>query len=230
MVTVTVTEPIVSAQEWPTNAELIQTCADLGYLRPADYVLDPTFEKGIWWKRWRPARLEARIRAEDGFDFRDMDYPEDHFDAVAYDPPYVCPGGRATSTLPELHDRYGMDGEFKSPEELQRLINQGLSECYRVVKPAARRDLTEDRPNGIVLVKCQDYNWGGRLWEGATFTRNHAVNIGFVVEDRLEMIGSARAQPKTNPDGSPRRQVHSQRNLSTLFVLRKLRSARPTLF
>jgi hypothetical protein len=39
--------------------------------------------------------------------------------------------------------------------------------------------------------------------------------------DRLEMVGGARPQPKKNLDGSPRRQVHAHRNLSSLLVFRK---------
>lgn len=219
---------ILAATTWPTNAELIAAVHDLGYLRDDDHVLDPTYQKGTWWKAWRPEKLTTHHRAKDGSDFRSLPYPDGSFDAIAYDPPYVCPGGRATSTITEMHDRYGMneggaaDPDFRTPEELQQLINSGLMEMHRLVRPAVRKSMSPDGPNGVVVVKCKDYIWSGRLWEGTFHTRRWADALGFVLEDRLEHIGSPGPQPTKNPDGSPRRQAHARRNLSTLFVLRRL--------
>lgn len=218
---------VLAAHNWATNAELIADCHQLGYLRDTDTVLDPTYGQGTWWNVWRPAKLTAFCRAEDGSDFRHLPRCDATFDAIAYDPPYVCPGGRSTSTIGEMHDRYGMneggstDPAFRTPEELQQIINDGLTEMWRLVKPAACRALTADRPNGIVLVKCKDYIWSGRLFPGTYHTLRHAETLGFVCEDRFEHLGSPGPQPTLNPDGTPRRQVHARRNLSTLLVLRR---------
>jgi hypothetical protein len=132
-----------------------------------------------------------------------------------------CPGGRRTSTIQGMHTRFGMnathdDGSalFSTPAELQQIIDDGMTEMVRVVKP-----------RGIILAKCQDYIWSGRLWEGATLTRQHAVSLGCEVVDRLDMVTSPRPQPSTNRDGTPRRQVHARRNLSTLWVLRTPKAA-----
>lgn len=207
--------PVLAASTWPTNAHMVEDLARLGYLRATDHVLDPTFENGVWWRRWRPERLTTCHRATDGTDFRALPFESHTFDAVTYDPPYVCPGGRSTSTIPEFHDRFGMaegghdDPLFTNPAELQQLIDDGLTEMVRLVKP-----------RGLILTKCQDYNWGGRLWEGATRTRDHAVSLGCTVVDRLEHIGHARPQPAKNLDGSDRPQIHARRNLSTLWVFR----------
>lgn len=213
--------PVLAAASYRTNAELIVAVHRLGYLRDDDHVLDPTFGEGVWWKAWRPERLTTHHRRTDGSDFRALPYPDAAFDAVAFDPPYVCPGGRKTSTVPDLHDRYGMneggaaDPDFRTPAELQALINAGLTEMVRLVKPPRSK-----HEGGIVLVKCQNYIWSGELWEGAELTREHALSLGCSVVDRLEMLVRPGPQPTTNPDGSPRRQVHARRNLSTLFVFR----------
>lgn len=115
-----------------------------------------------------------------------------------------CVGGRKTTTVPDLHDRFGLTNAPMTPREVQQQMHDGLAEMYRVV-----------RKKGIILMKCQDYIWAGNLWEGATKARNFAVDkLGLKVVDRLEHVGTVRPQPHKN-------QVHARRNLSTMFVFRK---------
>lgn len=197
------TPPVLAAHAWPTNAHLIADVAHLGYLTDTDRVIDPTYGRGIWWQRWRPADLTAHDIRADGIDFRDLPHPSGRFDAAAYDPPYVCVGGRRTTTVPDLHDRYGLTDAPNTPAELQQLIADGLTEVVRVVKPG-----------GVVLVKCQDYVSSGRLWAGTHHTLTHALALGCALADRLEHLGGTRPQP------AGRRQVHARRNLSTLLVIR----------
>ena len=212
---------VLAAQRWPTNADLIADCHRLGYLRDNDHVLDPTWGAGGWWKAWQPEKLTAYCRNNDGTDFRALPIPDGTFDAVAYDPPYVCPGGRTTTTISAMHDRYGMneggaaDPDFRTPAELQQIINDGLTEMRRLVRPAATKKLDPERPNGIVLAKCKDYIWSGAYYPGAHHTLTHALELGFHLEDRFEHIGDPGPQSQTT-------QVHARRNLSTLLVLRRL--------
>lgn len=207
--------PVLAATYWPNNGHMVADLHRLGYLRDSDRVLDPTYENGVWWQQWRPDDLTTLHRDSDGTDFRHLDFPAHSFDAITYDPPYVCPGGRKTSTMQSFHARYGMaeagvdDPMFSTPAELQQLINDGLTEMVRLVKPA-----------GLIFVKCQNYVWGGKFFEGAEHTRAHAIGLGCMVEDRLEFLAHPRPQPATNPDGNPRSQRHARRNLSTLFVFR----------
>ncbi|HXR67611.1 MAG TPA: class I SAM-dependent methyltransferase [Dermatophilaceae bacterium] len=207
------TGPVLAAHSWPSNADLIADVARLGYLKPTDRILDPTYGRGVWWKRWMPAELVTNMRAEGGWDFREIPFPDGHFDAVGYDPPYVCIGGRKTTGMPEFHNRFGLDETPTSPRGLQELINAGLAECHRVV-----------RPSGIVLVKCQDYITSGQLWPGTHHTLVAALDLGFVLVDRLERIQrNPRPQPGNRwKGGVPSTQQHARRNLSTLFVLRRV--------
>ncbi len=200
------TAPILAATAWPTNAELIADVHRLGYLRDTDRVLDPTYGLGCWWKVWRPADLVTHHGTEDGSDFRDLPYDAGSFDAIAYDPPYVCVGGRTTTGLADMHDRYGQTDAPATPAKLQSLIDDGLAEMARLV-----------RPRGIVLVKCQDYISSGRFWAGTIRTAQAAEAIGLRLEDRLEHVAPT---PRPQPPG--RRQVHARRNLSTLFVFKKV--------
>lgn len=222
---------ILSTFGWRNNAELIDAVHQLGYLRDGESVLDPTFGKGNWWTTYRPEHLTALNRATDGSDFRDLaQFRDGSFDAVAFDPPYVCPGGRKTSTVKGMHDAYGMDEQagpveagglpdplFKTPAQLQAIIDAGLTEMARLV----RRAPTQTR-GGIILVRCMSYCWGGTFWPGAELTWQHAMTLGLVTIDRFDLVKkNGGPQPTENRDGSKRGQQHASRNSSTLWVLRK---------
>lgn len=196
---------ILAATAWPSNAELIADCAALGYISEDGYTLDPTYGRGIWWKKFRPLNLVTHDIRQDGVDFCDLPYKEETFDVVAFDPPYVSVGGRATTGIPDLHDRFGLTDAGRTPIDVQSTICVGLEECYRVLK---RR--------GTLLVKCQDYISSGKFFPGTHYTLTYALSLGFTLVDRLEMV---KASPRPQPPG--RRQVHARRNLSTLFVLTK---------
>lgn len=202
-------ELVYSATKWPSNAELIADVARLGYLKPDVLTLDPTYGRGTWWKQWQPDCLVKHDRKIDGSDFRDLPYPDDTFHQIAYDPPYVCVGGRKTTGIADHHDRFGLTDAPKTPDELQQLINDGLDEMRRLITP-----------RGTLLVKCQNYITSGHLFLGAHDTLTHALKLGFRVTDWFEHLNNGSAQPKKNRDGSPRRQVHARRNHSTLYVLR----------
>ena len=203
-------DPVMAATAWPTNADLIVDVARLGYLDARDHVLDPTYGRGVWWKKWRPDALTTHDLKLDGVDFRDLPEADDTFDAAAFDPPYVCVGGRTTTTIPDFHDRFGLTDAPRTPAALQAMNDAGLAELRRVV-----------RPRGLVLAKCADYVWSGRLVTGTHASLTAALSLGFELVDRLEHIGRPRPQPaRTRADGEPVRQHHARRNLSTLLVLR----------
>ena len=197
----------MAAQRWATNADLVCSCAVLGYLAPVDgaTVLDPTYGEGNWWTKWRPFVLIAHDKYKgDGVDFRKLPWKADTFDAVAFDPPYVCPGGRTTSTIKEFHARYGMDTELKTPDQLYEHNRDGMAECLRVLKPG-----------GFLCYKSQDYVWGGKLRPITHYIIRDALEWDMRYFDRLEHVGNVRPQPPG------RRQVHARRNLSSMLVFQK---------
>jgi len=195
--------PVLAAGGWHTNAALIADVHRLGYILNTDRVLDPTYGRGLWWSEYRPPLLEWSDIAT-GVDFRFLPHVANTFDVVAYDPPYVCVGGRETTTLVDYFERYGMADAPYTPKVLQTLMNAGLAECARVVKPG-----------GLILMKCQDYITSGKLWPGTHHSATYAIDLGLTIHDRFEHIAGVRPQPPN------RRQVHARRNLSTLFVFRK---------
>lgn len=153
--------------------------------------------------------------ATDGIDFRNTGYESHQFDAIAFDPPYVSVGGRETTGIEEMYSRYGLSGAPTTPALLQALINDGLAEMHRLVKP-----------RGIVITKAQDYISSGELWSGTYFTEQFARSIGYkVVEKFIHVRKSGGPQPKnrTRKDGSRSRQVHARHNASIMFVFRSAR-------
>jgi len=202
--------PIMAATPWTSNAALIADCAALGYLRSDWLTLDPTYGKGNWWTKWQPDRLvtsdlSPSLSTTDlQADFTYLPFQAATFDAVTYDPPYVCVGGRRTSGIESMYDAYGLIRAPSTPADLQALIDAGLAECERVL-----------RSGGMLLVKCQSYVSSGKLWPGVYYTQQWANVLDLELVDMLQHISGPRPQP------GGRRQVHARNNYSTLLVLRK---------
>jgi hypothetical protein len=244
---------VLVAQKWRDNAELIEAVFDMHVWprvkhRAACQVADVTYGKGTWWKGWWKVppfgydlvKHDIKI---DGVDFRKLPEADGTFDVVAFDPDYVAPGGRKTSTITEFNERYGLDGEYESPAQLQEIMNDGLTECARVL-----------RPQGLILMKCTDYISSGNPWLGEFESIKHGLSIGLRVHDKFVHVSSPRMQPKERTrkchacDGvghvgpatgadpreyglscavcqgtgrEPVRQHHARSNTSTLIVFRK---------
>ncbi len=213
--------PIMAAHRWRTNAELIAAVAEL-YLSPSMLAVDVTYGLGKWWEQWRPDRLVAhdldRTKG-DGVDFTALPEADAVYDLAAFDPPYVAPGGRASSTVPQMAHAYGMHSSASSPRANQTLIDAGLDELYRVLRPAARR--RGRLVSGVALVKVADYVSSGRRQPCTHWTRTRALELGFTILDEFVYVTSGGPQPTRNADGTPRRQVHARNNYSTLLVLEK---------
>lgn len=203
--------PVLAAFTWPTNAELIKDIARLGYLSRDAVTLDPTYGRGVWWKRWRPDNLVTHDITADGVDFRDLPHDDDEFGAVVFDPPYVCIGGRATSTAHEFNERFGLADTPRTPQALADHNADGLAECARVLERKR-----------YLLTKCKDYIWSGKFFDGTGATCDTAKALGLELVDRFEHVGAPGMQPeRSRKDGAAVRQLHARRNLSTMFVFRK---------
>jgi hypothetical protein len=227
-------QPVLAATKWRNNAYMIQDLRRLGYLTDDMHVLDCTYGRGKWWTLGEPPSfVKHDLLTVDGVDFCNLPEPADTFDFTAFDPPYAAQGGKETSTLQDYNNAYGRDTAAGDPNGIQLDIDRGLSETYRVTKP-----------NGIVIVKVQDYVWSGKLWPGTHLTLTKAFELGFKLEDRFEHIGNIRPQPpRTRKCGTcdgqgqmpgsilpctvcpgdgriPSQQQHAAHNHSTLFVLR----------
>lgn len=207
---------LMAATRWRSNAHLIEDCHKLGYLRDEWLTLDPTYGKGTWWKRYRPTRLITHDRAIDGTDFRSLHYRDGAFMAIAYDPPYVAKGGRATSGIKTMDELYGIGEDAEpTPQTMQGLMDDGLTEMWRLLDGG-----------GFCLYKEKMYVSSGKLWPGLFLSKAHADKLGFELVDMAVMITGGPPEPKTRGGKPAGPQQHFRNNYSTLLVLQKPKSRR----
>lgn len=221
---------------------MIADVANIGWILPSDYVLDATYGGGLWWSVFCPEELVPY-----NGDFTQMhQYEGDDFDVAAFDPPYVAPGGRTTSTIQAMWARYAMGRARMTPERNQLLINDGVECCWGAI-----------RHRGLLLVKCMSYVSGGNFYDGVYHTKKFCVEqMGMKLEDEFIYLtanggpqpgGRTRRCPECNGEGGgrvifgpddnydsftcsgcngtgrlPSTQQHGKRNASHLLVLRKM--------
>lgn len=230
---------VLAAGRWTTNAEMIEDVVRLNYIQPTDRVLDMTWGSGVWWKTYRhrgPFVAICNDPVRPGSDILKMPAPAENvvavtadfralpdtelfapgsYRVVVLDPPYVSKGGRDTSTIPRFLAAYGLRDAASSPRALHAYNVGALREAIRMTAPG-----------GYILVKCMDYISSGELQLATHWMLNDALDLGLKCVERWAHVGNPGPQPRTNLDGSERRQVHGRYNYSTLFIFQKPRRPR----
>jgi len=201
-------ESVVRSRE---NGPLIAAASEL-WIKPDDSVVDVTYGLGKFWTVTRPENLVGHDLVVDGVDFRQLPEADGSVDVVVFDPPYIAQGGRETSTVPDMLERYGLNDVPKTVPGVQGMIADGIREAVRVL-----------RPSGRLFVKCMDYVNGGRLVLG----RHHVVTTALELE--LEQVDEFVHHSGLGPQPPGRAQLHSRRAHSFLCVFQKppLRRVKP---
>lgn len=197
---------IESVVKTRTNGPLLAACAEL-WIDEADLVVDATYGLGNFWTVVRPRRLVAHDidpTKGDGVDFRALPEADGSVDVLVLDPPYIAQGGRDTSTVPDMLNRYGLVEVPKTTRELELYIAAGIGEARRVLAPSGR-----------LIVKCMDYINGGRLVKG----RHHVVTTAEA--HGLEQVDEFIHHSGCGPQPPGRAQVHSRRSHSFLCVFQR---------
>ena len=191
-----------------TNAHLIATIAPLWIPEDA-HVLDCTYGRGNFWTEFRPKRMATSDMRPQGDcmyqdDFTHMQWFNDRFDVVVFDPPYVVKGGRQTSGIEDMDNRYGLTDAPMSPAVMRQLHTAGMTECNRVLVPG-----------GVLLMKVGDYISSGQYQSGLDHVTFIAAVLGLVKQDLFIHHSGTGPQPERE------RQVHSRRAHTYLVVYRK---------
>ena len=186
-----------------TNADLIAEFARL-CIRPDDVVLDATFGRGGFWRKYHhPGPFIAHDLRLDGIDAAQLPEADGSVDVALADPPHGAQGGRATSTIPDWLDRYGLDSATtRTPAGVADLYAAVMKELAR----ASRR---------LVAVKCANLTTSGdKQW-----MHEHVIAIGRVLGlKRWDEILLVRRSPGPQPQRD--RQTHTHNAHSFLCIFR----------
>lgn len=199
--------PLLGSVLGGSNADLIAAVAPL-YLEGRT-VLDVTYGRGLWWKRYRPAELthhDIDPAKGDGVDFRNLPEADSSVDVVCFDPPYIPQGGYDTSTVPAFTGGFGL--RYTSRRALWELFDGGLAEAARVARE-------------LVLMKCCDFTNSGQFVLGHVIALELAERHGLACHDLI--VHHAGAGPGGHNIVTPRR---ARRAHSYLLVLGHGRPAR----
>ena len=107
-----------------SNAELVAAVAPM-YLTGS--VMDCTYGEGKWWTLFRPDLFVAHdLHKLDGVDFTDLPEPDETYDAVCFDPPYIPNGGFESSTRQDFRDAFGITTATGGEARLWAMIGAGM--------------------------------------------------------------------------------------------------------
>lgn len=208
---ITADAPVLSVITEKRNGPLIAQVARL-WIKPDDLLMDVTWGRGLWWTDYKhPEHLFIKHDRYtlDGVDYHELPESDESVDVIALDVPYTSVGSVETSTIPDFHDRYGLTSQ-KGYKAIFEDTASAITECSRVL-----------RRGGRLLLKLSDYVESGHMrwaWRNAD---DAATAAGLRHCDEIIHHSGTGAQPKTNLDGSPRRQVHSRRCHSFLEIYYK---------
>lgn len=204
-------DPVYSCQR-SDNDELMANVARL-YFRQGDKIADVTYGRGAMWAKIDTEQYEfykSDISCPDApYDFTCLPYPNDSFDVILFDPPYVTHGAvrdsENQSYMNWIKTRYKVDEKNQAVSsmdyaDLIELFHEGIEECSRVVTRG-----------GLVLVKCCDEATGGIQRMTHITVHDMAVDLGLIVKDLFIL------HRRTDPQSFGKQQ-HARKNHSYLWV------------
>lgn len=195
-------------------------------------VADVTFGQGVFWKRVPsgsynvlPSDIRAKgndgllfseLQIQDGVDCRDLPYAHGSVDCVVLDPPYMEGLYRSDDSMAgngthRTFRRAYSDGQPTAPggpkwhEAVLQMYLQAGREAYRVL-----------RPDGILIVKCQDEVSANKQRLTHVEIITGYESLGFYAKDLFIVVRRNRA-------GVTRlkKQEHARKNHSYFLVFQK---------
>jgi hypothetical protein len=162
--------------------------------------LDVTYGSGAFWDGSAHVSVRAHdadpTRAPDGvMDFRNLDYAEDSFDVVLFDPPHLADAGE----LSLMRERFGTYGLA----DLKLAMCQGAAEAWRVARLG-------------IVVKVTDHVHAG---DGPWFRRQTGWVIEAVGQEPYDVVHQVRSTPLVDPKWQ--QQLSAYNNGSTYLIFRK---------
>lgn len=198
------------------NAEVFPLILDLHVPR-GSRVADVTYGGGVFWRNVdMSGYVLLATDIADGVDCRALPYQDESLDAVVLDPPYMegllrgNSSHKAGAGTHAAFRNYYSNGDEKSggPKwhaAVADLYYRAGAEAFRVL-----------RPDGVLIVKCQDEVSANRQWLTHVEIINHYQGLGFYTKDLFVTM-------RQNKAGISRllKQVHARKNHSYFLVFVK---------
>lgn len=170
------------------------------YLQDKAKIADVTYGKGAFWKKIDLTKYDfIGTDLKNGIDFRNLPYNNNSLDIIVLDPPYAHnPGNMMVNSTYNNDSTKGM-----YHQDIIDLYTDGIKEAKRVLKP-----------NGFLLVKCQDeIKLSVQKWSHIEIY-NNALNLGFYAKDLFVL------HQQNKPVVQIKTQKHARKNHSYLWVFK----------
>ena len=180
-------------------------------------VADVTYGGGVFWRNVPPGMYDLLATdIADGTDCRKLPYESGAIDCVVLDPPYMegffrrkASHKAGAGTHAAFRNFYSNGDESADGPKW----HQAVLDLYVKAGREAHRVL---RPNGVLIVKCQDEVSANRQWLTHLEIINDYATLGFYAKDLFVVV-------RENRPGVSRlkKQVHARKNHSYFIVLVK---------
>ncbi len=181
-------------------------------------IADVTYGKGVFWKKVNLAKYKlVRSDIKDGVDCKDLPYWKNSVDCVVLDPPYMeglyrksktHMAGSGSHKAFRVHYSNGEATDGGGPKWHAAVLDMYFragKEAFRVLKP-----------NGVLIVKCQDEVSANTQRLTHVEIINHYEELGFYAKDLFVVV-------RLNSPAISRliKQVHARKNHSYFLVFVK---------
>lgn len=228
------TSDVIRSAHIGDNSELFPQVLRL-HVPKGSIVADVTFGLGVFWKKiaaeeykllasdidTQPlAEVPAMREARNGIDCRELPYESESLDCVVLDPPYMeglyrgaegeMAGGGTHSAFRNAYSdgKATQKGGPKWHEAVIQLYLAAGREAYRVLKP-----------NGKLIVKCQDEVSANKQWLTHVEIITGLEPLGYYTKDLFVLV-----RPNKPAVSRLLKQEHARKNHSYFLVMEKCRT------
>lgn len=200
------------------NQEVFPLILDL-YIPLGSTIADVTYGKGVFWRDVPSGKYNLlSTDIQSGVDCRHLPYADSSIDSLILDPPYMEGLFRPSGSSLAGSGTYGAFREFYSDGEARDegpKYHKAVLDLYYKASDEAYRVL---RPNGVLIVKCQDQVSAGKQRLMHVDIILHCESLGFEAEDLFVVV-------RKNRPGVSRliKQRHARKNHSYFLVFRRRR-------
>jgi tRNA G10 N-methylase Trm11 len=206
------TTELVFSAHVGTNLEVFPHILKL-YVPKDKVIADVTYGRGVFWRKVDKSDYELKISdIKDGIDCRELPYKRSSIDCVVLDPPYMhTPGTAYGGRRHKGYESYYRNNESKPSSD--KKYHDAILDLYYKASREAKRVL---KPNGILIIKCQDTVCSNQQRLTHVELINKLKSMKYAIEDLFVVI-------RNNRPGMSRvkNQYHARKNHSYFLVFRK---------